>query len=74
MFTDFTATTNALSSTAEKLFEALLKPGEELNFNYTNAKKDNNLLVLNYPYALYYNLIGSTTTNIYELPCDYTEL
>ena len=74
MFTDFTATTNALSSTAEKLFEALLKPGEKLNFNYTNAKKDNNLLVLNYPYALYYNLIGSTTTNIYELPCDYTEL
>ena len=74
MFTDFTATTNALSSTAEKLFEALLKPREELNFNYTNAKKDSNLLVLNYPYALYYNLIGSTTTNIYELPCDYTEL
>lgn len=74
MFTDFTATTNALSSTAEKLFEALLKPGEKLNFNYTNAKKDNNLLVLNYPYTLYYNLIGSTTTNIYELPCDYTEL
>ena len=74
IFTNFTATTNALSSTAEDLFEALLNPGKEIRFNYTDDKKDNNLLVLNYPYALYYNLIGSTTTNIYEFPCNYTEL
>lgn len=74
IFTNFTATTNALSSTAEDLFEALLNPGKEIKFNYTDDKKDNNLLVLNYPYALYYNLIGSTTTNIYEFPCNYTEL
>ena len=74
IFTNFTATTDALLSSSQNLFEALLEPGEKLKFNYTNAKKDNNLFVLNYPYSLYYNLIGSTTTNIYEFPCNYTEL
>ena len=73
IFTNFTATTNALSSTAGDLFEALLEPGEKLKFNYTQ-NDDYDKLVLNYPYALYYNLIGSTTTNIYEFPCNYTEL
>lgn len=67
-------TSNALTSTAEKLFEKLLKPGEELKFNYTEDQVDKNKLILNYPYSLYYNLIGSTTTNVYELPCNYTEL
>ena len=48
IFTNFTATTDALLSSSQNLFEALLEPGEKLKFNYTNAKKDNNLFVLNY--------------------------
>lgn len=74
IFTDFTATTTAITNSAEELFEALLNPGKDIKFNYNGGKKDNDLMVLNYPYALYYNLIGSTTTNIYELPCNYTDL
>lgn len=73
IFTNFTATTDALLSSSQNLFEALLEPGEKLKFNYTQ-NDDYDKLVLNYPYALYYNLIGSTTTNIYEFPCNYTEL
>lgn len=71
----FAATRNALISKASDVLNALVDPANKesgLKSKYTGNVYDQ--IILNWPYGLYYNLIGSTTTNIYELPCNYTEL
>lgn len=69
------ATGKALISTSDELLDALVDPANKesgLKSKYIGDTYDQ--IILNWPYGLYYNLIGSTTTNVYELPCNYTEL